>query len=154
MTETIKLKHNGWVVVADGEKALFLRNEGSLAQPDLQVFREEAQSNPPNRDQGADAPGRFNDGGPGAAPHRSAVAETDWHRLQKDRFAKDIADRLYAYAHAGRFDALVLVAAPHVLGEIRKSLHEAVRNRIVGEVDKDLTNHPIDRIEALTLTRL
>lgn len=153
MTDKIALKHDGWLVVADGEKALFLRNDGDEKFPNLAVFREQQQDNPANRAQGSEAPGRFNDGGPGtgAAPHRSAVAETDWHQLQKDRFAKDIADRLYRYAHAGRFESLVLVAAPGVLGAIRKELHGAVTTRIVGEVDKDLTNHPVGVIEKLVL---
>ncbi|WP_306119695.1 MULTISPECIES: host attachment family protein [unclassified Roseitalea] len=160
MTENnIALSHDGWVVVADGEKALFLRNEGDEKFPNLEVFREDEQRNPPTREQGTDTPGRFNDGGTGsrAMPagaghgHRSAVDETDWHRLEKDRFARDIADRLYKYAHAGRFRALVLAAAPHVLGEIRKALHPEVADRIIAEVDKDLTNHAVDKIEKLLL---
>lgn len=148
MTDKIALAHNGWLVVADGEKALFLRNQGDAKYPNLDVFHEDAQTNPPTRQQGSDQPGRLRDG---ANVHRSAVAETDWHRLQKDRFARDIADRLYAYAHAGRFEQLVLVAAPHVLGEIRKALHGEVTGRVIGEIDKDLTNHPVDRIEKLVL---
>ncbi|WP_306050905.1 host attachment family protein [Oceaniradius stylonematis] len=153
MTDKITLKHDGWLVVADGEKALFLRNEGDEKFPNLAVFREQQQENPANRDQGADAPGRFNDGGPGtgSAPHRSAVAETDWHRLQKDRFAAELADILYKQAHKGRFEELVLVAAPGVLGQMRKELHQEVAGRIVGEVDKDLTNHPVGEIEKLVL---
>ena len=35
----IKLDHGTWVVVADGEKALFLRNEGDNQYPNLSVFR-------------------------------------------------------------------------------------------------------------------
>ena len=36
----IKLVHNIWVLIADGEKALFLRNEGDAEYPNLQVVRE------------------------------------------------------------------------------------------------------------------
>ncbi len=36
----MKLKHNSWVVVMDGEKALFLRNDGDAVHCNLQVFRE------------------------------------------------------------------------------------------------------------------
>ncbi|QBK31291.1 host attachment protein [Roseitalea porphyridii] len=155
----IRLKHDGWIVVADGEKALFLRNEGDEKFPNLEVFREDEQRNPPTREQGTDTPGRFNDGAPSsrampagsAGAHRSAVQETDWHRLEKDRFARQVAECLYKYAHAGRFEHLVIAAAPHVLGEIRKELHKEVADRVIAEVDKDLTNHEVDKIEKLLL---
>ena len=148
MSDRHRLKHDGWLVIADGEKALFLRNEGDEKFPNLEVFRELEQENPPNREQAANRPGRFNDG---TNVHRSAVADTDWHRLEKERFAKDIGGRLYKHAHANRFSDLLLVASPMILGEIRKELHDEVKSRVVGEVDKDLTNHPVDKIEALVL---
>src|SRR5690606_28308351 len=71
----IKLEHDVWVVVADGEKALFLRNEGDEKYPNLEVFREISEENPPTHDQGTDRPGRFTDGGGNV--HKSAVQETD-----------------------------------------------------------------------------
>jgi protein required for attachment to host cells len=144
----IKLKHDGWLVIADGEKALFLRNDGDEIDPNLTVFREIEQDNPSTRDQGAGRPGRLNDSG---GSHRSAVEETDWHRVGKERFARDIAERLHTHAQAGRYSQLVLVAAPMVLGEIRKELHTEVQDRIVAEIDKDLTNHPVHEIEKLVL---
>ncbi len=95
-----------------------------------------------------DRPGRFNDG---PSVHRSAVADTDWHRAQKEKFADDIADRLYRLAHRGDFDKLVIVAPPLVLGEMRRKLHKEVSDRIVGEVPKTLTNHPVYEIEKLLM---
>lgn len=141
------LKHDGWIVVADGEKALFLYNEGDELFPNLRVFRELDHDNPPSREQGTDKAGRYGD----ASIHGSAVENTDWHRIEKERFAKEIAERLYKNAHAGRFESLILVAPPQVLGEMRKELHPEVAKRIVSEVSKDLTKHPVDQIEALLL---
>lgn len=140
----VRLKHGTWVVVADGEKALFLKNRGDALYPDLDVVREVREDNPPTREQGTDRPGRFNDG---PSAHRSAVSETDWHRITKERFADEIADRLYAMAHRGEFKEIVLVAPPVVLGELRKKLHSEVSDRIVAEVTKTLTNHAIGDIE-------
>ncbi|TYC53425.1 host attachment protein [Rhodobacterales bacterium] len=148
MNGTHQLKHNGWVVVADGSKALFLRNEGDEKFPNLEVFRKEEQENPPTHEQGTDKPGRFNDG---PQVHRSAVAETDWHQLAEENFASDLADILYKRAHKGDFDKMILVAAPSVLGQVRKQLHKEVADRVVAEIDKDLTNHPVDQIEKLVL---
>lgn len=145
----IKLDHDVWVVVADGEKGLFLRNEGDQQYPHLIVVREVKEENPPTREQGTDQPGRNNDG---PSAHRSAIEETDWHRIAKERFANEIADRLYKLAHRSAFQKIVLVAPPLVLGELRKQLHKEVADKVIGEVSKTLTNHPIDEIERILQT--
>lgn len=142
----LKLDHDMWVVVADGEKALFLRNEGDAQYPHLQVFREMREENAPTREQGTDQPGRMNDG---PTIHRSAVEETDWHRIEKTRFAKEIAARLYKMAHRGDYERLIVVAPPLVLGEMRKEFHKEVETRIAGEVPKTLTNHSVAEIEKI-----
>ncbi len=144
--EQITLKHGLWVLVADGEKALFIRNEGDAKFPNLQVMRELSQENPPTREQASDKPGRFNDG---PSPHRSAVQETDWHKIGKLRFADEIAEKLYKAAHRGDFDHLVIAAPPLVLGELRKKLHGQVADRVVAEIPKTLTNLPVYDIEQM-----
>ena len=50
MMKDLKLKPQTWVVVADGEKALFLINRGDAEYPNLDVFREEEHDNPPARE--------------------------------------------------------------------------------------------------------
>ena len=143
-TGTLSIPHDAWVVVADGEKALFLRNEGDGVHPYLQVFREEEIDNPPNREQAANRRGRQGDAN---SPHKSAYEDTDWKQLGKDRFAKDMADILYRGAHANKFDKLVIAADPSTLGNLRKELHKAVQEKVIAEIDKDLTNHDLDGIE-------
>lgn len=139
-----KIPANAWIMVGDGEKALFLKNEGDDVFPNLVVVREMAHENPPTHEQGTDTPGRTSDGPSG---HKSAFAETDWHRLEKERFAKEIADRLYKAAHRGSFHDLIVVAPPMVLGELRKEFHKEVEERIVFDLAKELTNHPVGEIE-------
>lgn len=143
---SLRIPHDAYVLVGDGEKALILRNEGTDTKLNLVVDRVLENDNPPTREQGTDRPGRYVDG---LGPNRSAVEETDWHRVEKERFAKDVAARLYHRAHAGRFEKLVIVAPPRTLGDLRAELHQEVRNRVIGEIDKDLTGHPIDRIERI-----
>ena len=141
-----KITNGTWVVVADGEKALFLRNVTDGENPNLEVIRKEEQDNPKDIDQSANRPGRVHQ----SANHgRSAYEDTDWHELAKDRFAADLADILYERAHKGKFDSIVLVAAPNVLGELRDQLHQEVTDKVVGEIPKTLTNHPIDEIEKI-----
>jgi protein required for attachment to host cells len=140
----VRLEHDIWVLVADGEKALFLRNDGDTTYPNLEVMRELHEANPPTHDQGSDRPGRFQDG---TQVHRSAVQETDWHRIEKARFAKELAERLYKMAHRKDFKKIVLVAPPLVLGEMRKELHKEVADKVAAEVPKTLTNMPVDQME-------
>lgn len=140
----VMLKKGTWVLVADSEKALFLENVTDTQDPHLKVRRKDEQDNPSDREQSANRPGRFNDG---PSVHRSAVDDTDWHELAKERFASDLADRLYKLAHKGEFEQLVLVAAPEVLGELRKNLHQEVSDKVIGEVAKNLTNHETSKIE-------
>lgn len=145
------LTQDTWVLVADGEKALFLRNLTDAEDPNLEVVGKEEQENPKDIDQGTDRPGRMQDTG---VQQRSAMEETDWHRLAKDRFADDLAELLYEMAHKHRFERIVLVAAPRVLGEIREKMHKEVADRVVGEVAKTLTNHPVREIETIVKKEL
>lgn len=138
------LPHNGCVLVADGRKLMFLRNEGDAVHPNLIVERVRVQDNPPDREQGTDAPGRaFSSVGAG----RSAYQETDFHELEEQRFAAEAADLLKRRALANDFESLIVVAPPRTLGELRQHYHKEVSARLTGEIDKDLTGHPIDRIE-------
>ena len=142
----IKIPHNAWVLVGDGEKALFLRNEGEAFAPNLKVIDVLEHENPPDREQAADAPGRQADG---VGPHMSAMENTDWHVLEKERFAKTLAEALYKSAHAQKFRELVIVAPPATLGTLRKELHSEVVSRISAEIDKTLTGHSVDQIEKI-----
>lgn len=148
MTSGLRIPHDAWVLIGDGEKALVLRNDGDEDYPDLRTLRVFEQDNPPTHEQGADRPGRMPDNaGPLSSHHRSAMQDADWHTLAKHQFAKEVAHRLYTAAHAGQFSKLVVVAPPLVLGDLRKTWHAEVANRVIAEVDKTLTNHPIRKIE-------
>lgn len=145
------LTNGTWVLIADGEKALFLRNTVDAISPALDVVRKNEQENPSDYAQSANRPGRMQDGG---VQQRSAMDDTDWHQLAKERFAHELADILYKYAHKGAFDRIVLVAQPKILGDLRQKLHKTVREKVVAEVDKDLSNHPLDKVETMLKAEL
>ncbi|HEX9238689.1 MAG TPA: host attachment protein [Xanthobacteraceae bacterium] len=44
-------------------------------------------------------------------------------------------------------EVLVVVAPPRTLADLRKAFRPDVKKRIVAEIDKDLTKHPVDQIE-------
>ena len=144
---TMNTVHTTWVAIADGEKALLFRNDDTDQKPILNVIRKEEIDNPPHREQAANRPGRMQDDGAGGV-QRSALDDTDWHELGKERFDKDFAGILNKAALENRFDRLVLIAPPQALGRVRAELRDDVTKRIVAEDDSDLTNHPLDKIEA------
>jgi len=133
-----------WVAVADGGKALLLVNTDTDATPVLRVMDAQALDNPPARDQGTDRPGRMPDQG----AHRSAVETTDWHDIAEARFLKGFAERIDRAAQADRYDRMVLIAPPRVLGDLRAALSAPARRRIAAEIPHDLTHHRVDQIEA------
>lgn len=163
----MQVPHNSVVLVADGRKLLFLRNEGDDVHPNLTVEHAEERPNPANRDQKTDAAGGASStqsganapriaqggsnhaqgGGAQFAPSRGTFEETDFHQLEEDRFAAEAADLLKQRALANDFDKLIIVAPPRTLGEMRKHYHKEVSARLQGELAKDLTGHPISDIE-------
>ena len=125
-----KIPHNALVVVADGTGARFFRNTGQDFKVSLAL---EDEFNPINL---------LDDGPAGHRPPESSKQETD-----EATFAKQLAKELYRRAHSGDFAALVLIADPQTLGQIRPSLHKEVQNRLVREVGKTLTKSSIADIQ-------
>jgi protein required for attachment to host cells len=140
------IPHAALVMVGDGKKALFFRNEGTPLHVNLVVERVFEQENPPTHEQGTSPPGRYMGG---VDNSRSAVEQTDWHQLAEDRFAHEISRALYRLAHANAFQQLIVVAPPKILGSLREAFHQEVARRVVAEIPKDLTGHPKDEIAAI-----
>ena len=140
----MRVAHGSCVLVADGRKLLFFRNEGDATNVHLKVETAQEHPNPADRDQKTDAAGGASS--PQGAS-RSSMAETDFHQLEEDRFAAEAADMINKRSLRGDFEALIIVAPPKTLGELRKHYHKEADKRIVGEIAKDLTGHPVAAIE-------
>jgi protein required for attachment to host cells len=146
----MQVPHNSFVVVADGAKMLFFRNEGDAAFPKLEVERKREQEDRPDRDWKTDEPGRaFSSVSSG----RSAYEETDFHQLEEDRFAAETAELLRKRALQNDFESLIIIAPPKTLGELRKHYHKEVEKRLAGEIAKDLTGHPVEEIEKIIIAQ-
>ena len=146
MSTHISIPAGALVLVGDGRKALFLRNKGTPLHANLVTERVLEQHNPPTREQGSDRPGRTHSSD---GVSRSALEQTDWHQLAEDRFAAEIAEALYRSRHTHRFEHLIVVAPPKVLGNLRAAFHKEVASRIVAEVPKDLTARPVSELAEL-----
>ena len=145
----LALPHDAVVFVGDGRKALFLRNAGDAKFPNLVTESVFADANPATREQGSDKPGRSF-----ASAHstqRSAIEPTDWHEIEERRFVQRVSAALETLVRRRDAPALVIVAPPRALAGLREALHGDVKARLIGEIDKDLTKHPVWEIERLVV---
>jgi protein required for attachment to host cells len=69
------------------------------------------------------------------------------HRNEKE-FSSEIALWLDNALRSNSYDRLVLVAAPRMLGHLRHAIGHNVQDRIVAQVDKDLTKMPENDLQA------
>ena len=141
----LRIPHNAFVFVGDGRKALFLRNEGDEKYPNLKTENVFEEENPPTHEQGSERPGRISkayDSG-----QRSAVEPVDWHHIEEHRFTRKVAAAMEEVVRSRNVPALVVVAPPKTLADLRDAFHADVKARIIAEINKDLTKHPVGDIE-------
>jgi protein required for attachment to host cells len=127
-----RMKHNTWVVAADGLRALVMRNEGDAEFPRLVVLR---------------TYGEASGQGGTARPQAGSDDETSRPRGEDD-LMRELAGDLLAGLRRSEFSALNIAAAPIALGALRREMHEALKSAIIAEVDKDLTKMPVPEIAA------
>jgi protein required for attachment to host cells len=140
------LPNNALVLVIDGRKTLFFRNEGDENQIDLRTEAHDERADLPNHELKSDAAGTSaQSGGYG----RPSYEETDFHRQEEERWARAAADEINKRALANDFEALAIIAPPKTLGELRRKLHKEAAERVVCEIPKEMTGRPIPDIEAL-----
>ena len=120
-----------WIVAADASRARILQ----VADRD-RLVEVESLVNPEGRLQdreiNTDGPGRF----PGGNTWEPDVGAVE-HR--NELFAKRVAGYLESARNDQRYERLVLVAAPKMLGQLRQELDKEVRKLVLDEVPKDLS---------------
>lgn len=129
-----EIPNGALVVVADGTGARFFRNSGQANKVSLTADGEFKPNN------------LLDESASGMQPPESSPKEAD-----EATFAKQLANELYRRAHSGDFAALVLIADPQTLGQIRPTLHKEVQARVISEINKTFTKASIADIQkALT----
>lgn len=123
----MKIPEKAHVAVIDGENFIFLRNKGDANKPQLSAL-DTPELDETNRNAG----NTTEEGGSDLDESAHVVAVADW--LNKQVLTNKIED-------------LIVVADKRSLGEIRKHYHGELEKRLVGEVGKALTKHPIEDIE-------
>lgn len=129
----MKIPHNAQIAIANGERFLLMRNAGQAFEPRLEKV-DELDLLLTNFSAGV----RHQD------PAGQRSGSTDIDELAH---GAAIAEWLNARALKGELGEIVVAADPRTLGQIRQHYHKETEARVVGEVDKDLTNLPIPEIE-------
>ena len=134
-----------WILVANqAEAQIYSANRlpGSLT---LVSTLTHSEGTAHARDLTSDAPGRVHDR-MGLARH-SMEPDTGVKEEQRRKFVKKIVDRLEAIHLKGDFDQLVLLAAPAMLGVIRKTVVGNLAKTVIKEIPKDVIGQNLDKIE-------
>jgi len=126
------------ILVSDGRKALFLKNQGDDVYPNLRVERV-LQAPDDSPAQGAE--------NPGARGERHVTEQPDHHDLAERRFATTVADAVNVVCARADVRTIVVAAPPRTPAQLRSHFSDAAKQKIVAEVNKDLTKHPVYEIE-------
>jgi protein required for attachment to host cells len=127
------IPHGAHVMVIDGARMALFRNKGKDFDPNLELIEQQQDVTPRTSDIGTDQLGRAFQSLGG---HQRAYEQTDYHQLLEDKFAAQACTKLEALLAQGEQGA-ILIAAPHVLGTMRKQLKPKSRARLIAEIDKD-----------------
>jgi len=137
-------KTKRWLLVADGKQAQAYHYDGPSnlprADPTFSFAHEDAYS----RDILSDKPGRMASGG--GAGNNAFTPRTDAHELEETRFLDQIAEQLAVAVETGQCETVILAAPPKALGHLRKKLPATASRAISHQIDKDLTNLPLQKL--------
>lgn len=133
-----------WILIADGGGARILEALGRGHGLHMIAGTGQHHDEPPSHELGRDRPGRVHESiGP---THHAIEPRRDPHRALETLFAQQLSKMLSDYEASNNFDRLVIIAPPVMLGDLRKILQPKVRDKIVAEIDKDLTKIPNNEI--------
>lgn len=82
-----------------------------------------------------------------AGPGVAAVQQTNRKLVHDTLFAKEVIDHLSKDCVSKKFDRLILISGPHMLGILRASLDGPLRAALVGEIPKDLSAQSLIDVE-------
>ena len=122
------------IFTADSDKSPLSEIE-TMAHPEGRLHDRDITSDLPGKDSAGDSSGGH-----------AYQSETDPKKYELTEFAKRVADYLEKARNANKLSNLLIVAAPAFLGELRAHLTSETREKIVFELDKNITDHSLDDI--------
>ncbi|MEO7385474.1 MAG: host attachment protein [Gammaproteobacteria bacterium] len=128
--------HGTTIAVTDGQKLRLFRNTGDESH--LQLL----ESPPPDIEGHNKGSGRR---------HHNSPGNPDPSRQEEDSYSSAVADWLNEQVLAGKIGPIYIVAPPRALGELRRHYHTTLKDKLLGELDKEHTNDTVEVLhQALT----
>ena len=128
-----------WIVVADAARArIFSSGQNTATIKEIETL-DNPDGRAHERDLTSDSPGRSFDS-TGEGRHAMGKSVEPGKQVSID-FAKSIARHLDDARTKKRFSALILVAAPEMLGHLRDAISSETSKMVIEEINKDLTLH-------------
>ncbi|MEJ1415691.1 MAG: host attachment protein [Candidatus Sedimenticola sp. (ex Thyasira tokunagai)] len=140
-----------WIVVADNSRARIfsadtpnspLTEIATLAHPEARLHEGDLVSDQPGREHN-----------PVSMSH-DLGSESDAKHEEAVRFAGQVCQTLEHARNDGRFDELYIIAAPAFLGIMRKHEPSPLKQRVAGEVAKNMAGHSVADIRKCLPARL
>jgi protein required for attachment to host cells len=131
-----------WILTANRAGARILEKQGGTLT--LLEAIDNHQGRLRDRDIDSDRHGRSFDRAT-SARHALSSSESPHEHLAK-AFARGLADKLRQARLTGRFERLVIVAEPHLLGLIRGALDAVTARMVIASVAKDLEQISVDAL--------
>lgn len=130
------MKSLTWVLVADSSRAL-LYSVGTKTK-NWTLLKEYTHGASRVSEGGltTDQPGRTH-GSTGSSARSAMESKTSPKEVEFEHFAHELAGALHDGHGQNAYDRIVLVAPPHFLGLLRKSINDTVSKLIAETLDKD-----------------
>lgn len=140
------LNHQYWVLVANSSEAKLYGSK--YLGSDLNLIEEFSHPEGRNKvsDIMADKSGHYQSqsgsGGGSYAMHSAPL------QIELGRFAQTLLTKLDQGLHSHDFKKLVVIAPPHMLGELKKDCHAKLKEYVLHFVDKDYTKMTRPELQA------
>lgn len=153
MSNIVRIPEDQLILVCNSRKAVFLKNVGHLAQPELQVDAHAEYEMDKEGLMNSDRPGRRFDGGANSSTGgaRSAMEMPDPEAKHAEEVAERVLAKLADRHRKSPVGGLLIVAPPAFLGVLREKMSDGLRDLVVGEVTKDLAEMPVSDIQKALL---
>ena len=130
--------------MADGARARIVKRKEENHGFDVLLELDSPEAHMLSRDLGSDRPGRTQESGD--ATRHAIQPRHDLHRKNMDAFLRRVATHLNQADTQKSYDALILFAPPHALGELRRHLSAEAGKKVKAAIAKDLNKLPLTEL--------
>ena len=136
---------NTWILIGDSSRARLFSRNGVKGPWKLVRSLEHPESRLPDSELAGRQRGRQQQSGGIGRPAMEPV--TMPKEVEREAFAAELGHLLDHEYDVNSYSDLVLIAPPHFLGLLRKTLGGKLRKRVIAELDKDYTLLPVHELQ-------